>query len=127
MIHDKGPSMTPGVYTYIDLDEDHYWLGSWSDPLGDCTGCYFVFETVVNPRATSSDKLEGSKGSVFCQEAVHISALLIRRMPIMNMEAGQTYIGMGIRTRVMPPLLFAQRYVWDRRQAACRYRVPSFS
>jgi hypothetical protein len=105
MNHDKGASMTPGFYTHIDLDKDHFWLGSWSDSLGDADGYFFVFETTVNPRATSTDQLEGSKGSVFYQEAVHVSALLVRCMPITS------NVGTGIRTGVMPPLLFAQRYV----------------
>jgi hypothetical protein len=32
-------------------------------------------------------------------------------MPIMFMDGGQTYVSMGIRTGIMPPLLFARRYV----------------
>jgi hypothetical protein len=39
MNHDKSASMTPGVYTYIDLEKDHRWLGNWSDFLGD--GCVY--------------------------------------------------------------------------------------
>jgi hypothetical protein len=102
--YDEGSSMTPGVYTYIDSDEDYYCSGSLGDPLGDGNGHYLVFEITVHPRATSTDQFEGSKGSVFHQEAVHMSALLIRRMPIISMESGQTYVGVGIRTGVMPPL-----------------------
>jgi hypothetical protein len=86
-------------------------VGSWSDPLGDGNGFYFVFEIVVNPRGTFTDKLEGPKGSVFYQQAVQINALLIRCAPTVSVEAGQTYIGAGDRSGVMPPLLFAQRYV----------------
>jgi hypothetical protein len=121
--HDEGPSM-PGVYTYIDLEKDHYWLGSWSDSLGDGNGCYFVCVTAVNPRATSTDLLEGSKGSGFYQEAVYMSALLIRRMPINAMVGGQTYVCAGVRTGIMPPLLFVQRYELTQAQIDQRAARP---
>jgi hypothetical protein len=107
--HGTGASMTPGAYTHTDLEKDHRWLGSWTDVLGDGNRFYFAYDTVVNPRGTSTDELEGSKGSIFYQEAAQMNALLIRRFPIITAVMGQTWICAGNRSGGMPPLLFAER------------------
>jgi hypothetical protein len=94
------------------------------DVLGDGCGYYFVFNVLVNPRGTSTDKLEGSKGSIFYQEAVQINGLLIRRFPIVAAVMGQTWICVGNRSGVMPPLLFAERYKLSPEQLAQRAARP---
>jgi hypothetical protein len=53
-----------------------------------------------------------------------MSALFIRRRPIDAMVGGQTYVCVGIRTGIIPPLLFAQRYELTQAQIDQRAARP---
>jgi hypothetical protein len=103
----KGPVMVPGVCACAQLIKEHDRAGSCADFLGD--GCL---------SGVSTDSMERSYGGIFYQEAVRITHLLVRRMPISMMAMGSTHISTARRnggnTRSpMGAKVYAQRRAVD--------------
>jgi hypothetical protein len=69
--------VTPGVCTFVRLQDQHANATSCSSPIGDGLMCYFCFETQVAPSGVSTDQLLNSYGGVFYQEAVELTHLLL--------------------------------------------------
>jgi hypothetical protein len=86
--------------------------------------CYLAFETQVFPSGTSSDKLRHSLGCIFYQEAVTITHLLVRRMPIATMVPGVEYGSRAHGLGVIPEKLRAQRCALNVGQLAQREVRP---
>jgi hypothetical protein len=103
----ESPVMVPGVCACAQLIKEHDRAGSCADFLGD--GCL---------SGVSTDSMERSYGGIFYQEAVRITHLLVRRMPISMMAMGSTHISTARRnggnTRSpMGAKVYAQRRAVD--------------
>jgi hypothetical protein len=93
MARPKNDITVPGVrtFTIAMLDQEHQKVTSCSDFIGDGCMYYLVLEAQVLQTGISTDKLQHSLGGIFYQEALTITHLLAKCVPISTMAAGQEY------------------------------------
>jgi hypothetical protein len=84
------------------LDKEHQKVKSCSDFKGDGCMYYLAFETQVSPTGISTEQLQHSLDGILYQEAVTITHLLAKCMPILTMAAGQEYMSNALKLPVLP-------------------------
>jgi hypothetical protein len=102
MARPKRDVAIPGAYTFVSLENEHQKPTSCSDFIGDsCVNC-LACETQVLPSGISTRQLHYSYGGIFYREAVSLTHLLIKCMPIATMAAGAECVSNALKNPVLP-------------------------